>query len=134
MKVNHPITNFTAGEISPRLDLRIDTKKYASGAFTIENAIVMPHGGLRKRPGTKFIAEAKDSTDDPRLIAFEFSTDQSYMLELGDSYIRPFKDQGTIIASTASISGASKANPGVITAASHGFSTGDQVYLSGIGA
>lgn len=133
MKVNHPITNFTAGEISPRLDLRIDTKKYASGAFTIENAIVMPHGGLRKRPGTKFIAEVKDSTDDPRLIAFEFSTDQAYMLELGDSYIRPFKDQGTIIASTASISGASKANPGVITAASHGFSTGDQVYLSGIG-
>lgn len=132
MKVQNAITNFTAGELSPRLDLRIDTKKYASGAFTIENAIVMPHGGLRKRPGTKFIAEVKDSTDDPRLIAFEFSTEQSYMLEFGNGYIRPFKDQGTIIGSSKTITGISEANPGIVTAAAHGFSTGDQVYLSGI--
>lgn len=133
MKVQQPITNFTAGEISPRLDIRIDTKKYASGAFTIENGIVMPHGGIRKRPGTKFVAEIKDSSQSPRLIPFEFSTDQSYMLEFGETYIRPFKDQGTIIAATAAITGASKANPGVITAVAHGFSTGDQVYLSGLG-
>lgn len=133
MKVTGLVSNFTAGEISPKLDVRVDTKKYANGAFTLENCIVMPHGGVRKRPGTKFVAEIKDSSDDSRLIPFEFNTDQTYMLEFGDGYIRPFKDQAVIVASSKTITGITKANPGVITAASHGFSTGDQVYLSDIG-
>lgn len=129
MKVNNLLTNFTAGEISPRLDSRVDTKKYANGAFTLENAIVMPHGGLRKRPGTRFISEVKGSGDNPRLIPFEFSTEQSYMLEFGNTYIRVFKDQGLVIGSLKTITGITRANPGVITAVGHGFSTGDQVYL-----
>ena len=40
-------TNFTAGEISPRLDSRIDLSKYQNGAKSIQNFTVLPHGGLQ---------------------------------------------------------------------------------------
>ena len=132
MKVTALVTNFTAGELSPKLDPRVDTKKYQNGAFTIENGIVMPHGGIRKRPGTKFIAELKSSTVEARLLPFQFNTEQSYMLEIGPTYIRQFKDQGIIVASSKVITGITKANPGVVTATGHGFANGDQVYISGV--
>jgi hypothetical protein len=132
MKVTYPLTSFAAGEISPRLDFRIDIAKYRSGAKTIENGIVMPHGGVRKRPGTRFIAEARDSSQSQRLVPFEFNTEQAYMLEFGPSYIRIFKDQGIVTETAKTITGATRASPCVITAASHGFVNGDRVWITGI--
>ena len=38
------LTNFTGGELSPRLDGRNDLTKYTSGCATLENLIVYPHG------------------------------------------------------------------------------------------
>ena len=56
------LTNFTSGELSPRLNGRIDMDKYYNGASLINNFIVLMHGGLTKRPGTRFIREIKTST------------------------------------------------------------------------
>jgi hypothetical protein len=92
------LTNFTGGELSPRLDGRNDLTKYASGCKTLENMIVYPHGSAARRPGTQFVAEVKDSTKKTRLIPFEFSTTQTYMLEFGDQYIRFYKDNGVILS------------------------------------
>ena len=50
------------------------------------------------RPGTQFVAEVKDSTKKTRLIPFEFSTTQTYILEFGDQYIRFYKDNGQILS------------------------------------
>ena len=36
------LTNFTGGELSPRLDGRNDLAKYASGCSTLENLVVYP--------------------------------------------------------------------------------------------
>ena len=91
------LTNFTGGELSPRLDGRNDLTKYASGCKTLENMIVYPHGSSARRPGTQFVAEVKDSSKKTRLIPFEFSTTQTYMLEFGDQYIRFYKDNGVIL-------------------------------------
>ncbi len=92
------LTNFTGGELSPRLDGRNDLAKYSSGCSTLENLIVYPHGSAARRPGTNFVAEVKDSTKKTRLIPFEFSTTQTYMLEFGNLYIRFYKDNGQILS------------------------------------
>ena len=92
------LTNFTGGELSPRLDGRNDLAKYASGCSTLENLIVYPHGSAARRPGTNHVAEVKDSTKKTRLIPFEFSTTQTYMLEFGNQYIRFYKDNGQILS------------------------------------
>ena len=93
------LTNFTSGELSPRLNGRIDMDKYYNGASTISNFMVLMHGGLSKRPGTRHIAEIKTSSGSnsgARLIPFTFSKTQAYILEFGHNYIRFFKDEGQI--------------------------------------
>lgn len=125
-------TNFTAGELSPRLDGRTDLGKYFNGTKTLENMVVHPHGAATRRPGTKFIHEVKTSSAQTRLIPFEFSTTQTYIMEFGHQYIRFFKDNGIITESNKTISGATQANPIVITSNSHGYNNGDHVIISGV--
>ena len=92
------LTNFTGGELSPRLDGRNDIAKYNTGCKTLENMIIYPHGSAARRSGTQYVAEVKDSTKETRLIPFEFSTTQTYILEFGDQYIRFYKDNGQILS------------------------------------
>ena len=85
-----------AGELSPRLGGRTDLAKYQNGLKTCLNAIVQPHGGVMRRPGFKYIATAGDSDNNVRLIPFEFSTEQTYIIELGEYYMRFYMDGGQI--------------------------------------
>ena len=114
-------TNWTAGELSDRLDGRTDLTRYFNGAKTLENFIVYPAGGAARRPGTKFIHEVKTSANAARLIPFEFNTTtaNTYVLEFGNNYFRVYQDGGIVTESGKTISGATKANPVVITATSH---------------
>jgi hypothetical protein len=97
-RVSVQLTNFTAGELSPRLDGRNDLSKYASGCKTLQNMIIYPHGSAARRAGTTFVREVKDSTKKTRLVPFEFSTTQTYILEFGDQYIRFYKNNGIILS------------------------------------
>ena len=90
------IPSFTAGEMSDSMQGRTDFAKYFSAASRIENFVVLPHGPITRRPGTHFVAEVKDSTAKTRLIPFTFSTEQTYILEFGNQYIRFYKDNGQI--------------------------------------
>ena len=92
------LTNFTGGELSPRLDGRNDLAKYSTGCKTLENMVVYPHGSAARRSGTQYVAEVRDSSKETRLIPFEFSTTQTYILEFGDQYIRFYKDNGQILS------------------------------------
>lgn len=100
-RVSPIITSFNAGELSPQLYGRIDVEKYVAGCRTMENFIPLVHGPARRRPGTYFVAEVKDSSKVVRLIPFEFSVTQAYILEFGHQYIRFYKDQGQIEISGA---------------------------------
>ncbi len=126
------LTNFTGGELSPRLDGRNDLAKYASGCATLENLIVYPHGSAARRPGTNFVAQVADSDNKTRLIPFEFSTTQTYMLEFSNLKIRVFKDNGSVLESNKTITAITKANPGVITSNSHGYLTGDEILITSV--
>lgn len=95
-KVTPIQTNFTGGEISPRLLGRVDLTKYTASLQTCQNFLVFPHGGVTKRSGTRFIAEVKDSSKKVRLVPFVFSTVQAYIIEFGDNYVRFYRNEGQI--------------------------------------
>jgi hypothetical protein len=88
-------TNFTAGEVSPRMYGRVDIARYANGAAKIENAWPLVHGGAKRRDGTLFTAETKISAKRSRLIPYVFNKSQAYMVEVGDLYIRIYRLDGT---------------------------------------
>lgn len=127
-------TNFTGGEQSPRLRGRVDLSKYQNQGRLIQNFVVQPHGGLVRRDGTRFAAEATDSSLTGRLIPFVFSTTQAYVLEFGNLTLRFYRNGAIITESDVSISAITQADPGVITTSgSHGYSDGDEVFLNSIG-
>ncbi|HEU02177.1 MAG TPA: hypothetical protein ENH89_17980, partial [Aurantimonas coralicida] len=67
--------------------------------------VPLPQGGAARRPGSRYVAEVKNSSVKPWLVPFEFSTIQAYILEFGNLALRFYKDQGQITAAdiTASI-------------------------------
>tara|TARA_B100001057_G_scaffold500027_1_gene613044 strand:- start:208 stop:1977 length:1770 start_codon:yes stop_codon:yes gene_type:complete len=92
------LTSFVSGEFSAKLDGRTDFQKYNTSCKTLENFLVHPQGAATRRVGTQFIAEIKSSAAKTRLIPFEFSTTQTYIMEFGNNYIRFFKDKGQILS------------------------------------
>ncbi len=56
---NIPIINLNGGEFTPLIDARSDVEKYRSGCRKLENFIPRIYGAIERRPGTKFIKEAK---------------------------------------------------------------------------
>ncbi|MEQ8356737.1 MAG: choice-of-anchor R domain-containing protein [Kiloniellaceae bacterium] len=90
---------FNAGEIGPRLAARVDFAKYRNAAARLENMIPLPQGGLTRRPGTRFVAAAAEHDRRPRLLPFEFSTEQAYVLEAGERRFRFFRNKGQIVVS-----------------------------------
>lgn len=79
---------FANGEISEQLAARRDQPKTSFGARRVRNLTVLRNGALANRPGSVFITEVKDSTKAVRLLPFIFANDDSYLLEVGDTYIR----------------------------------------------
>jgi len=127
-------SSFTAGEISPRLEGRTNIEKYQEGLSDLTNMVVMPHGGVTRRPGTEFLAEVSDSSVKTRLIPFQFKTSDTYILEFGNQTMRVYRNDLQVLNATdKSITAITKANPGVVTSASHGFSNGDEVYVDSVG-
>jgi len=41
-------TNFTAGELSPRMMGRVDISRYQNGAKRLENAVIAVQGGVMR--------------------------------------------------------------------------------------
>src|SRR3546814_18075084 len=88
---------FNAGELGPRMAGRVDFAKYRSAGARVENLMPLPQGGLTRRPGTRFIAAAADHGKRPRLVSFEFSTEQAYVLEAGERSFRFFRNKGQLV-------------------------------------
>lgn len=127
-------SSFTAGEISPKLEGRTNIEKYREGLSDLTNMIVMPHGGVTRRPGTEYLGEIKSSSVKTRLIPFQFKTSDTYILEFGNQIMRVFRNDLQVLASSAkTITAITKANPGVLTSNSHGFSNGDEIFIDSVG-
>lgn len=125
--------SFAGGEISPSLAARTDLTKFQTGLALARNFFVLAHGGVSNRAGTRIVGEIKDSSKRARLLPFQFNNDQTYILEMSDEVMRVVKEGGHVLEATKAISAITQANPCVVTAVGHGYSSGDEVYLSGIG-
>lgn len=97
-KVSPLQSNFGSGEFSPLLYGRVDSDRYKTALGTCLNYLPTIQGGLIRRSGSAFVAEIKDSSKVTRLVSFEFSTTQAYIIEFGNTYIRFFKDNGQILS------------------------------------
>jgi hypothetical protein len=96
-------SNFTTGELDPLLRARVDLAQYANALAKATNVIVQPQGGLRRRPGLKYITELPSAASSGvRLVPFEFSVDDSYMLCFTNQRMYIFKDGALITNINAS--------------------------------
>lgn len=78
-------TNFTAGELDPLIRARNDLKSYGNALEKATNVVCQPQGGITRRNGTRYITALPNSGTESagngvRLVPFEFSTSDSYML------------------------------------------------------
>ena len=86
-------TSFAAGELSDELLGRGDLRAYENGARRLRNVFILPTGGLRRRPGLRHIA----MIDGPgRLAAFEFNTEQTYLLVFTDGLLTVFRGDAEV--------------------------------------
>jgi len=125
--------SFAGGVITPEMFGRLDLTKFQTGLALARNFWTLPHGPVQNRPGTEYVLEVKNSTKRTRLIRFEFSTEQAYVLEFGDQYMRVHTNGATLLDSPGAITAATNASPGVFTRVGHGFVTGRWVYFAGVG-
>lgn len=87
-------TSFACGELSPQLYGRQELHQYHEGLRTLRNFMVTPRGSAINRPGTVYIATAKNTgdTNPIRLIPFVLDDGDTYVLEVGHQYIRFYKN------------------------------------------
>lgn len=127
-------TSFNSGEWAPHLWSRTDQEKYHTGAALLRNFFVDFRGGASTRTGTKYCLRGKiDTAHSIRLITFQASIGVGYACEFGDQYIRFYRGGNPVLESTKAITGATQANPGVITAVAHGYAIGDWIFITGVG-
>jgi len=87
-------TNFTSGELDPLVRSRIDLDSYKNGLEVAKNVVCQPQGGVHRRAGSKYITELGGSPENGvRLVHFEFSVDDSYMLAFTNNRMYVFKDK-----------------------------------------
>lgn len=123
--------SFVGGEITPALHSRVDIEKYHNALSRVKNFFIHAQGGVSNRAGTEFVGECRSGIN--RIIPFQFNTEQAYALVFSDNNLRVIRNGGYVVESAQNITNITAANPAVITVATHGYSNGDTVYLSGTG-
>jgi len=88
--------SFNAGEFSDLVAARVRFEKYKNACKLSENMIPLTQGGTTRRTGTMFVSEVKNSAKSTRLVPFEFSVTQAYVIEFSDLLVRFYKDRGII--------------------------------------
>lgn len=99
MKLYPVQTNFTAGELSPRLYGRQDIDRYRNAVKVAENVFILVQGGMIRRYGMRYTAKAKHADKHTILVPYVFSRSQAYMLEFGDAFFRVFLEDGAQVIS-----------------------------------
>ena len=96
-------SNFTTGELDPLIRARVDLKSYNNALETAKNVVCQPQGGVKRRAGTKYLFELGGTpANGVRLVHFEFSVDDSYMLIFTTNRMYVIKDKVLITNINAS--------------------------------
>lgn len=126
--------SFNGGEFSPFLRGLTGLEKRRDALETMSNLIALKQGPAVRRGGTMFVKEIKDSSNRTSMIPFEFSETQNYQIEVGDQYFRFYRDNAIITETAQNITGATQANPVVLTySGADNYANGDEVFISSVG-
>lgn len=91
------MNSFQGGELNPILFGRTETEFFGRSCQRLFNMFCHVEGAAQKRGGTRFITAAHDETNPVRLIEFEFSREDAFMLEFGHEYIRILARDGVVV-------------------------------------
>lgn len=96
------LTNFTSGEVSPRLVGRVDMAKYFNGCLALQNFLVHPHGGVTRRSGMRYVADCARHASRSLLLPFEDAAGAPWVLEFaekapGQGCIRFYSGGGRVL-------------------------------------
>ncbi|MBO5911798.1 MAG: hypothetical protein J6Q05_06475, partial [Elusimicrobiaceae bacterium] len=103
MVLRHLQPSFTGGEISPSLQARTDASAYHTWLKNAQNMLVHPQGGISNRPGTHYQGTAKYANKNCRLFAFPISEEESYIVEVGEHYLRFYTPGGPVLTSSQTV-------------------------------
>lgn len=87
---------FGRGEVGPDIWGRADLEAWHAGLEICENIVVLKAGILSARGGTRFVGEVKNSSQQSRLVPFEASPQQSFMIEIANGKARFYRDAGIV--------------------------------------
>lgn len=107
---------------------RLDLPVYQKGLTKCQNYICLFQGGASYRTGTLLVNYTR-LNQNAVFIPFQFSDQQSYLIEATDLKFRFYKDNAAVTETPKTISAMTNANPGVFTSTAHGFNDGDEVFL-----
>lgn len=131
MTANTALGNFVGGELSPVMYGRTDLNVYKRGVARAQNFFIIPQGPMKYRPGFRYVHHTRRNGV-ASFIPFQFNDTQAYLIEASDMFFRFFKDEAIITEAALTITGATQANPCVITSVGHGLTTGDEVFINGV--
>lgn len=127
--------DFTAlnyGNISPKLRGRADLDFYDQALDYLLNYKVTAQGEIQFREGSVYVANTRNNNP-ARLVPFIYGTDDAYILEVSDDFMRFYRNHGLITLTPQNITGITQANPAVVTyAGADTYANGDRIYISGV--
>jgi hypothetical protein len=94
-------TNFSAGELTPKMQARLDLAIYQNGAAQIRNWRQLAQGGVRRRPGLVFAATLTP-TADVQMESFVFSDGEAYAVVFSNARVDIYDRDGTLQQSSTS--------------------------------
>lgn len=126
------LSNFSGGEVSEEIFGRFDSDLYKNSLQTCKNFFSLIQGPLQYRGGFSYIHPTR-LQQVARQERFKYNDEQTYVLEFTETKLRIYEDAAVTLSTTAkAITGVTKANPGVVTCVGHGYSTNDEVYITGV--
>ena len=124
-------TAFNYGYVSPRLRGRVDLDFYNQACDFLLNYLVTPQGEANYRTGSIFVSQTRNNNP-ARIIPFLYNTEQAYVIEITDDFMRFYKDHGLITEAPKAITAITKAVNAQVTITGHGYSIGDPLFFTGI--
>ena len=92
-------TNFSAGQIDPRMLGREDIGIFGNSAQDLTNNAPLVQGGVARRPGTDYLAQLTATT---RLERFRFSKNQLYVFAFSNTELKIFNAAGSLLQTLTS--------------------------------
>ncbi|WP_051531726.1 hypothetical protein [Sphingomonas sp. URHD0057] len=122
--------NFSKGVLTEELWGRSDIVPYNAAVRQGTNVVVLKYGGLRKRPGTRYIYEIRDGPG--KLFPFEGAFNASYAMLFTQAGMRLGALGGMVVENPLTVELVTLGNPTTIKASYHGYSTGQEVYFQNV--